>query len=130
MTTRTISLGITNPDDMNNLGLSIQPEDRYLQITHGFEGTIVWNLEGESTANAQFDNPPIIFNGDPIEPTHAVSNGGKTLTVDWSNTQQIPATGVSHFYTLEIFVEFVIESVPVRMPLAHDPTVHNDPPGQ
>ena len=117
-----ISLGINNPDDPNFVSLIVPVDQQYVSIHEGFNGTITWNLDGENTVNAFFDNPPISISGDCMMP-ELVTQSSKTISMNWANDSS-PTRGMSFFYTLRVFV--VINGA--RIPLRHDPTVHNDPP--
>jgi hypothetical protein len=118
----TISLGISNPTDPDLVDLVVPIEQQYISIPQGFNGTITWNLDGEGTENAHFENPPITVNGIAGTPTLSVQEP-KTITVPWSNiTTELQ--GISFFYTIQLLVEIGN----LRIPIAHDPTVHNDPP--
>ena len=120
--TITISLGITNPNNAQLVDLLVPVSQQYISIPEGFDGTITWNLDGEGTENAHFENPPLTANGVVGTPTLTVHEP-KTITVPWSNTTE-ELRGISFFYTIQLFVEIDNQ----RIPIAHDPTVHNDPP--
>lgn len=118
----TISLGISHPTDPASVGLIVPADKQYISIPQGFEGTITWNLDGDDTENAVFDNPPLTVNGVSGTPMLAVQQP-KTISVNWTNTTQ-DLLGFSFFYTIQLHVtigELII-------PIAHDPTVHNEPP--
>ena len=117
-----ISLGISNPTNPNSVGLIVPPNQQYLHVPEGFNGTITWNLDGDDTTNAFYDNPPITVSGDCLMP-ELTTQTSKSITMNWAN-DSLATQGMSFFYTLRVFVVIDNMDIPVR----HDPTVHNDPP--
>jgi hypothetical protein len=118
-----IPLAITNPDDPDFVDVFVPNDQRYISIQEGASGVIVWNLSGDGTANATFDNPAISFDGSAGPTLNAtVTEHGKVLTILWSN--DLMNRGLSFYYRLRVLVEIG----GVKIPVTHDPTVHNDPP--
>jgi hypothetical protein len=118
-----IHLGIDNATDPDFVDVIVPLDQRYLNIAEGAKGTIEWLLDGADTQNATFDNPAITFDGNAGPLLNATVTGdGKVLTILWAN--DLMNQGLSFFYCLRV----VVEINGVKIPVTHDPTVHNEPP--
>jgi hypothetical protein len=107
--------------------LSIPDADKYLQVDFGTTVQITWALDA-SLSDATFDKPGIsmfgesIPGGGPLQLEYGP--GRQTVTLTWQNTN---ADFVNRSYYYRIHVIRNVNGV--RLPLSHDPVVHNDPPG-
>ena len=116
----TIPVGITSTTSAENVALVVPAAMRYVSVIVNFDHTITWHLD-PGNSDAIFDDPPIVFlnNPGPL----VINRTNWTVTVDWQNVNEA-TRGRSFPYRLCVVV--TIDGA--RIPVTHDPTVHNDPP--
>jgi hypothetical protein len=118
-----IRLTILFPTKADLVDVFVPEDQRYISIGYGASGTIEWRLDGAGTEQATFDNPAISFDGNPGHGLNMeVSEDRKVLKLLWAN--DVMNRGLSFFYRLRV----VVEIDGFKIPVTHDPTVHNDPP--
>jgi hypothetical protein len=128
----TITLGV-NMTDPDNPTLTVPPGERRIRVGFLASREIKYLISTAGLATGTtvtFDNPPITFAQDSVNgnvnPQFTLDETSNTLTLNWLNdTDRTSAHGTSFYYTLHAIVVDSSRHIPV----SHDPTVHNDPPG-
>lgn len=125
-----------NMSDPDNPVLTVPAKDRRLIVDFGSTLDITYQIPPElpeTVTEVTFDTPAITFAQDglnySINPPAEVdpTSTPTSLKLTWTNaTNRSSVNGTSFYYTLHAIVT---DTANRRIPVSHDPTVHNDPPG-
>jgi hypothetical protein len=110
------------------------PQDKlYLEIDWEWSGTIVWRLDVThlpiGVDSAYFDAPGVTVHAGWDLMTEQPDQ--TTITMQWWNTEQSGTArpnGRSFAYQLHVVVMTTVNGTSMKIPISHDPTVHNQPP--
>jgi hypothetical protein len=128
--TITLLLDMCDPE---NPVLRVPAQYRRLVATFGSSLDITFQVPVVEGVTVTFDTPAITFAQDAVNgsviPTYDVDPTSTSLKMAWTNATNRSSfpNGTSFYYTLHAIVT---DNITNRiLPVSHDPTVHNDPPG-